>query len=102
MGGNLAQALVGQWTCQVQTPTGPATETDVFMANGEFSTSSIWQNGASMSAWGNWSLPMQGTIRYNVASSSQQGMSGMQLDVPFRMPSPYVLQTATSTCQKTG
>ncbi len=72
------------------------------MANGEFSTSSIWQNGASMNAWGNWSLPMPGTIRYNVAGSSQPGLAGSQIDIRFQMPSPTVMQTSISLCQKTG
>lgn len=102
MGGNLDQALIGQWTCQMQTQTGPATENDVFLADGEFSTNSIWQNGATMSAWGKWSVPMPGTLRYDIAGSTQPGVAGSQVNIPFQMPSPNVLQISNSLCQKMG
>lgn len=102
MGGNSAQALVGQWSCQVQTQAGPATETDVYLANGEFTTNSVWQSGATMSAWGNWSVPMPGTLRYNIAGSSQPGLNGAQIDIGFQLPSPDTLQTSVALCQRTG
>jgi hypothetical protein len=101
-GGDMAQAIVGTWQCQVATSSGPAQEQDNFLADGEFSARSVLANGATMSMWGTWGLLGTNTLHYNVAGANPPNIGPVQIDIPFQMVQPGVLRTQVATCQKVG
>ena len=91
-------SLAGVWSCQVLVNGMNGQEEMRLNPDASFRVHVVTANGQVMDAWGRWS------VQGNVLRADYAGPAGIPTPelIPFSMPSPTVMQTSSSTCQKIG